>query len=280
MTMKIGAITTVNEKTLPRLFDRIVSLGLNTCQVVIWNIDFYQQDFDKKVALFRQRMAETGVTPSAIWAGYSGRVYWNFLQGPSSLGLVPPEHRWHRLQELKRAADFAAAVGVRAIITHAGFLPENACDPQFMPMVVCITEIAEYCKKLGIEFWFETGQETPVTLLRFIETVGTGNLGINLDPANLLLYGKGNPIDALHVFGKYVRNIHVKDGMAPTNGNFLGEERQVGQGMVDFPRFIRTLKQIGFDGEYIIEREIGEETAQQTKDIIETIGNLRRWNEE
>ena len=115
---------------------------------------------------------------------------------------------------------------------------------------------------------FETGQETPVTLRRVIEDVGTDNLGINLDPANLILYGKGNPVDALDVFGEYVCDIHAKDGKYPTGGHDLGEETIVGKGKVNFPLFIARLKEIGYNGTLIIEREIWGE--QQIKDINDT----------
>lgn len=276
MELKIGAVEMFNRESIPVLFDKIADFGFKTCQLVNWAPDMYDRDFDGLVKQVKERMAATGVTPSALWAGYSGLLYWNFTEGPITLGLVPPVHRWHRVQELKRGADFAAACGLRAIITHCGFLPENMTDPEFMPVAVAIREVAQYCKSLGIEFWFETGQETPITLLRYIETVGTDNLGINLDPANLLLYGKGNPIDALDVFGKYVRNIHVKDGLLPVDGRKLGAETQVGQGKVDFPRFVKKLLSIGFDGEFIIEREIPE-GEEQRRDIMETVENLNKW---
>jgi sugar phosphate isomerase/epimerase len=177
---------------------------------------------------------------------------------------------------LKKGAEFAQKIGTRAIITHCGFIPENMTDPAYAGVVEAIREVAAHCKSLGLEFWFETGQETPVVLLRTIERVGTGNLGINLDPANLILYGKGNPIDALDVFGAYVRNLHVKDGFYPTDGNNLGHEAQVGKGKVRFPEFVRRLVEIGFDGELVIEREI-REGEEKNRDIRETVDNLRRW---
>jgi sugar phosphate isomerase/epimerase len=98
--------------------------------------------------------------------------------------------------------------------------------------------------------------------------VGTGNLGINLDPANILMYGKGNPVDALDVFGKYVRCLHAKDGEYPVNGRDLGVEKPIGKGRVNFPALVSRLKDIGFGGAYIIEREIPE-GPEQYKDIIE-----------
>lgn len=192
-----------------------------------------------------------------------------------TLGLVPPEYRAQRVEELKRWADFASWIGAPAIITHCGFIPENMTDPEYLPVVDAIREVAQYCADRGIGFWFETGQETPVVLLRTIQRVGTGNLGINLDPANLILYGKGNPIDALDVIGPYVCNVHVKDGLYPTDGDHLGREVPVGQGKVRFPKFLKRLKEIGFDGELIIERETSGE--QQVRDIRQAVNDLQRW---
>ena len=126
----------------------------------------------------------------------------------------------------------------------------------------------------GQYFLFETGQETPVTLRRIIEDIGTGNLGINLDPANLILYGKANPVDALDVFGEYVRGVHGKDGLYPTNGKDLGAETKVGEGKVNYPVFIKRLKEVGYNGAITIEREISGE--QQDKDIMETKAYLEQ----
>ena len=279
--MKIGAITNIpgNLDDCDHLFDRLSSFGLHTCQVVNWNTALYEGAWKDRAIAIREQMQEKAVVPSAFWAGYSGKVFWNFTEGPISMGLVPPAYRAQRISDLCHGADFARELGLKAIITHCGFLPENMTDFEFLPTALAIAEVARYCKSIGLQFWFETGQETPTTLLRTIQRLeewGLDNLGINLDPANLLLYGKGNPIDALSVFGKYVRNIHVKDGCVPTDGKRLGAEKQVGQGMVNYPAFVKKLQEIGFDGEYIIEREIpaGDE---QTRDIQETILNLQKW---
>ena len=127
----------------------------------------------------------------------------------------------------------------------------------------------EKCKENGQNFLFETGQETPVTLKRAIQdiekAVGKGNVGINLDPANLIMYGKANPVDALEVFGEYVMGIHGKDGKYPTDGNHLGDEVPLGQGKVNYPAFVAKLKEIGYQGDITIEREISGE--EQKKDI-------------
>ena len=119
----------------------------------------------------------------------------------------------------------------------------------------------------GQAFLFETGQETPVTLLRTIEDIGCDNVGVNLDTANVILYGKANPVDALDVFGKYVRGVHCKDGLYPTNGRELGKEVKIGSGKANLREVIRKLHKLGYAGTLTIEREI--EGAQQDADILE-----------
>ena len=138
--------------------------------------------------------------------------------------------------------------------------------PQFAPFCVAVRQVAEHLKQNGQYLLFETGQETPVTMLRCFEKVGTDNLGVNLDTANVILYGRANPVDALDVFGKYVRNIHAKDGKYPTNGHDLGEETRIGEGKVDFNRLFERLHEIGYDSYITIEREI--EGEEQNKDIL------------
>ena len=136
-------------------------------------------------------------------------------------------------------------------------------------MLVAFNTIVAKCKENGQNFLFETGQETPVTLKRAIQDIekalGKGNVGINLDPANLLMYGKANPVDALEVFGEYVMGIHGKDGKYPTDGHHLGDEVPLGQGKVNYPAFIAKLKEVGYEGDITIEREIDGD--EQKKDI-------------
>ena len=131
----------------------------------------------------------------------------------------------------------------------------------------------QHCKENGQHFIFETGQETPITLLRLIEDAGCDTLGINLDPANLILYGKANSADAITVFGKYVMDTHIKDGLYPTGGSALGKEVKVGEGMADIPEVVKRLRAVNYTGNYIVEREIKGE--QQTKDIIDTLAYLK-----
>jgi sugar phosphate isomerase/epimerase len=245
---------------------KVVDLGLRNCQVASWDPGVWTNAAGEKlVAAARQH----GVTITTFWSGYPGPAVWDFVDGPSTIGLVPPAYREMRTGVLRQAAEFAARFGLPSITTHVGFLPVNARDPEYVGAVESLKSIAGRCAELGIEFWFETGQETPVVLLRTIELVGTGNLGINLDAGNLVLYGMANPVDALDVFGPYVRGVHAKDGLYPTEGSKLGKETPLGEGKVNYPALVPKLKACGYQGALSIEREISGD--QQIRDIQKAI---------
>ena len=260
--MRIG-VCIILSKGVKESFKRMTDMGIYSCQLLCWDMSLYT---DEMVELVKEAREEYGVEISALWAGWSGPIIWNFYDGPHTLGLVPPEYRASRLCELKRGSDFAEKLGVTDVITHVGYIPEVPTTTEYQSLIVALKDLAGYMKKKGQYFLFETGQETPTTLLRTIEEVGTGNLGINLDPANLILYGKANPVDALDVFGKYVRNVHGKDGKYPTDGRHTGKETRMGDGKVNYPAFIARLKEIGYDGCITIEREISGE--DQIRDIL------------
>lgn len=268
MANQIGVLTTL--RTDSSCFQEVTDFGLHCCQLCSWNPAYWTEEIARQTRADYQRL---GMRVTALWAGWPGPAVWDFAQGPATLGIVPRQYRDQRVQVLKQAADFAQQLGVPAIITHLGFLPENPSDPSFAEIVAAVRDIALHCRQLGLEFWFETGQETPVTMLRLIQAVGTDNLGVNLDPANLILYGKASPVDSLDVLGSYVRNVHAKDGCYPTDPMQLGCEVKVGAGRVRFPELVRRLSEIGFRGEYIIEREISGE--QQRRDIAETVSYLQ-----
>jgi sugar phosphate isomerase/epimerase len=248
----------------------VQEFGLRACQLVSWEPELWTQDVADRIA---QEHASSDVVIAGFWAGWSGPAVWDLVQGPDTLGIVPERFREKRKEYLIRAGRFASRIDTSAVITHLGFIPENCSDPRFKDVVETVREIASDLLEVGLEFWFETGQETPVTLLRLIQEVGTPNLGINLDPANLILYGKGNPIDALGVFGKHVKNVHAKDGCYPTDPMKTGNQVRVGDGQVDFPKFLRRLEEIGYSGELIIEREIAG--PEQIRDIRYTVDYLK-----
>ena len=263
---KLGVTINIKKDTnLPLKMLEIKDHGFGCCQLVIWDMSLYTDEMAEQI---NQAVKETGVEVSTLWAGWSGPSEWNFTGGPMVLGLVPPAYRMQRAEELIQAAEFATKIGVSRVATHVGFLPENMNDPEYLGVVAILRYVIGKFKKLGINFLFETGQETPVTLLRVIEEIGMDNVGINMDTANLILYGKANSADAITVFGKYVMDTHIKDGFYPTDGKHLGREVKVGEGLANIPEVVKRLNEVGYKGNYIIEREISGE--QQTKDILET----------
>lgn len=258
--LKRGAVATIKA---------VHDFGLPTCQIDCWERELLTDEVADQLAAAAD---EYDVEITTIWTGTPGPHLWDFVRGPTSIGLVPPEYREERIATLKQGADFAARVGVPSITTHVGFIPENLTDPLYPGLLDALREVVEYCGERDIGFWFETGQETPVVLLRVFEDLGYSNLGINLDPANLLMYGKANPVDALDVIGQFVRGVHAKDGEYPTNGRELGVEKPLGKGRVNFPVLIAKLKGLGYTGALTIEREISG--SQQAKDIREAIAML------
>ncbi len=259
--MKLGTMIFLDDKVREK-FEKAKEYGLTTCQLCCWDKSLFTDEY---VEIVNAAVKATGVEITAVWCGWEGEQKWDFVDGYHTLGIVPVRYR-SRLQTLKEGSDFAKKLGVTDFVTHMGFLPENCNTDEYRQVVLVIRELAEYCKNNNQYLLFETGQETPITLKRTILDVGTGNLGINLDPANLLLYGKANPCDAVDIFGEYVRGVHGKDGEYPTDPARLGEEKRIGDGRANFPVLLKKLKEKGYDGAITIEREI--EGEEQIKDIL------------
>jgi sugar phosphate isomerase/epimerase len=222
----------------------------------------------------RRALEKHGIEATSLVVGGPGKEVWDFYQGPLTIGLVPRETRAARIAHIKKASDFAKQCGIPAVQTHCGFIPENPNDEAYRETVTAMRDVAAYCKRNGQNFRYETGQETPITLVRAIQDVGLDNQGVNFDLANLILYGKANPVDAIELLGPYVQGIHAKDGLWPTNPKELGEEVAIGKGKVDFTRIVVRLKELNYRGAVTIEREISG--AQQMEDVRAAIAYLEK----
>lgn len=267
--MKIGVLIELFEGTdIDEKFAELRQMGMDSCQLVCWDRKILSDD--RVAESVNAAVEKHKIKITAFWCGWEGRKVWDFYEGQLTLGLIPPEYRADRLRMLMEGADFAKKIYVSDFATHVGYMPENPYDPKYQEVLTACKAIVEKCRENNLNFLFETGQETPVTLKRAIQDIendlGKGNVGINLDPANLIMYGKANPIDALDVFGEYVRGIHGKDGLYPTDGHMLGREVPLGQGKVNYPVFVKKLEEIGYQGDITIEREIAGE--EQKKDIL------------
>ncbi|MBQ1863205.1 MAG: sugar phosphate isomerase/epimerase, partial [Thermoguttaceae bacterium] len=218
---------------------------------------------------FLEKLSEYGITTTVVFLGFEGETYETIARTAETVGFVPEETRQARLQEAREIADFAKLLGVEAIGSHIGFVPHDTASDAYKGMVAAIQEYCDYLKKNGQRLHLETGQEKAENLLAFLHDVGRDNIFINFDPANLILYGMGNPIESLKKVGKYVRSCHCKDALPTTGtpGVDWGTEVPFGQGKVDAKLFLQTLKEIGYTGPLTIEREIPEEPERQKAEI-------------
>ena len=259
------------EATIRRVHD----LGFTNCFL---SLDGYIGGFTPAIAAqMKDLLAKYEVTPTTVEVVGPKPLVWDFLQGPSTIGLVPPATRAARIDALRQVSDFAKLVGIGQVQTHCGFIPEDPADKLYPGAVEAIRTVAQHCQENSQHFLMETGQETPTTMSRMIRDVNMPNLGVGLDTANLILYGKANPVDAVDILGTHVRSIHAKDGRWPTDPSQLGEEVQIGKGLVDFRTVFAKLHKLGYTGAVTIERETSGpqqiEDVRQEKLYLENILN-------
>ena len=244
-------------------FKVLKELGFSNCFL---SLDGYIGGFTPAVvAQFRELTAKYGITVTTVEVVRPEPLVWNFLQGPSTIGLVPPKTRAARIDALKQVSDFAHQLGINQVQTHCGFIPEDPADALYPGAVEAIQTVAKHCQGNGQYFLMETGQETPTTMSRMIRDAAMPNLAVGLDTANLILYGKANPVDAVDILGPHVRSVHAKDGKWPTNPSELGEEVLIGKGLVNFKEVFARLHKIGYAGAVTIERETSG--PQQVEDV-------------
>jgi len=244
-------------------FRRVRDIGFSNCFL---SLDGYINGFTPAIAnQFGDLLAKYSLVATTVEVVGPPPLVWNFLRGPSTIGLVPPSTRAARIDALRQASDFAKLLGIPQVQTHCGFIPEDPADPLYPGTVEAIRTVAQHCQVNGQYFLMETGQETPTTMSRMIRDVALPNLAVGLDTANLILYGKANPVDAVDIIGSHVRSVHAKDGRWPTDPSQLGEEVLIGKGLVDFKQVFTKLHRLGYTGAITIERETSG--PQQIEDV-------------
>jgi len=244
-------------------FQTVQKLGFTACFL---SLDKYIGSFTPALAgQYRDLLAKYQLTATTVEVVGPGTLEWNFTQGPLTIGVVPPKTRAARIDALRQVSDFAKQVGIPQVQTHCGFIPEDPNDPLYPQAVEAIRTVAKHCQGNGQDFLMETGQETPITMLRALRDVAMPNLGVGLDTANLILYGKSNPVEAINTLGPHIKSVHAKDGLWPTDPDKLGEEVLIGKGAVDFHQVFTKLHHLGYTGVVSIERETSG--AQQIADV-------------
>jgi sugar phosphate isomerase/epimerase len=218
-----------------------------------------------------------GFTIVTVFASYIGESYADIPTVQRTVGFIPPATRAEREARTLEISDFAAALGVGSIACHIGFVPEDTAHADYIAVREMVRRVADHAAKRGQTFALETGQEPARVLLAFLEDVDRTNLHINFDPANMILYGTGDPIEALGVLGPYVISVHCKDGDWPPKDSpgALGTERPLGEGAVGMERFIAKLKSVDYRGTLNIEREV-QDQGQKWRDVARAVHLLRR----
>jgi sugar phosphate isomerase/epimerase len=230
-------------------------------------------------AKWKAAFAGEGFTVVTVFAAYNGEDYADIPTVERTVGFIPEATRAEREQRSYEVIEFAAAIGAPAFACHIGFVPEDHHDANYVAVRDMVRRICNACAKHGMTFHLETGQEPAKTLAAFFDDVAKPNLRINFDPANMILYGTGDPIEALGILAKHVASVHAKDGDWPPKDvpGALGTEQPLGKGAVGMERFVAKLKEIGYKGTVNVEREVPDH-HQRLADMkmgIELLNRLR-----
>lgn len=217
---------------------------------------------------FLAKLDDLGIQLTAVFGGFEGESYADIPTVVETVGLVPAATRAARLQEMREIADFARLLGCDVVALHLGFVPHDTSCSLYQEVLDVTRQLCDHASQNDQSVHLETGQETADGLVKFINDVERNNLFINFDPANMILYGTGEPIDALRKVGKYVHSVHCKDALwSDQPGVTWGREVPLGQGQVNMELYLQTLKEIGYTGPLTIEREIPQEPQRQKQEI-------------
>ncbi|HIE97020.1 MAG TPA: sugar phosphate isomerase/epimerase, partial [Fuerstia sp.] len=211
-------------------FDVVKELGIPSIQL---HAPHQSTRTQETADAFLAKCADAGVTITCVFGGFEGESYADIETTARTVGLVPEDTRAARVQEMKEISDFARLLGVDTVGLHIGFVPEDTNSDSYKDLLITTRDLLDHVKGNDQNLHLETGQESAEGLLAFIRDVGRDNLFINFDPANMILYGTGEPIAALRQVGEYVRSIHCKDGTWAANpGQEWGAETPLGEGDV------------------------------------------------
>lgn len=261
-SLQVGSIA-----ELKRLMDQ---LGVQATQIACG--DPHHASWVEGDAMPEAALA-AGFVMTGAMLGFPGEDYTTPQTIQRTGGFGNPADRAQRMQRYRWALDRTRALGLADLMFHAGFLPEPG-DADRSPFLNTLAEAADLARQAGITIAFETGQETAELLKRTLDDLAAPNVKINFDPANMLLYDMGDPIAAVATLGPYIRSVHVKDANRPTTPGQWGEEVPLGQGQVNIRKFVQALKEVGYTGALVIEREVGDQAAR-IRDIEHALNYLR-----
>ena len=218
-------------------------------------------------------LSQAGITIISGMFGCVGEDY-STLDSIRLTGGIAPDATWERnLENIRATVGIATALGLNLVTFHAGFVPHDPEDPDFAKMVARLAAVAEIFAAADMTVALETGQETAAGLASLLVALDRSNVAVNFDPANMLLYGKGDPVEAVRLLGRWIRQVHVKDAVQSTIPGTWGEEVSVGTGQVGWPAFFAALAEVEFTGDLVIEREAGDQRVADIRTARELVLN-------
>jgi len=273
--LTVGVFYWISDEAVATVAE-ILDLGVEACQLAVTG----ERKLSPQLAeAYRKALAESGLGVATVFAAYEGERYDDIPTVVRTVGFMPRATRAARELRTREVIDFGAALGVGSFGCHVGFVPEDRGDPDYLAVRDVVRRIADYAASLGMTFSLETGQEPAELLLQFFRDVNRSNVKINFDPANMVLYGSGEPVAAYKLLAPHVVSIHGKDGdwPNPATPGALGTERPVGSGAVNIAKFVRTVRDSGFVGTINVESGVhGDEPHALTlKNAVELLKRLR-----
>ena len=268
-----GIFTSIDEEGLGAGLDAVKKLGVKTVHLHAPTAANRTPDKMREV---RGEFDEAGIEITVVFVGFPEDDYTTPETVKSTVGLVPGSMRSERIKETLAITDFARDLGVGAIGMHLGFVPPDPQASAFGEIVEATRTVCDHCAPNSQFFHLETGQESAQELAQFIEAVDRPNLAVNFDPANMILYGAGDPLEALEIVGKYVRSVHCKDASYKRMpGQHWAEDTPLGTGDVDLEAFLRKLHKLNYEGPLTIEREYSPDQAGDIQSALKLLEALR-----
>lgn len=236
------------------------------------HLGFFDDGYKQPNKIIDQVKA-SGLKVSATCLGFAGEDYSTIQDIARTGGYMPDDVFDERLEKTLAVARITPQFGTDMLTVHIGFVPEDHDDPKHAVMIDRVRRIADALGEHGVKLVMETGQETPENLMAFMDAVGRPNVGVNFDPANMILYGVGEPVKAVSLLGDRIMHVHMKDATwSAKPRDQWGEEVVLGTGQADIPRIVSKLRAQGYTGALAIEREAGD---QRVADIAEGVKLLK-----
>ncbi len=250
------------------LLRQVRELGLDKVQIALAPLlELPREQRDRQIGQLR----DSGIGATAAMMNFADESYASIAVIRETGGYMPDGTWPARRQLTLEAAQLSAAMGISMVSVHAGFIPPSGHE-KYPVLIARMRELATACAACGIELLLETGQENAAELLQFLNDLAARNIHVNFDPANMILYGAGDPIEAVQILGRHIHHVHVKDGtLSEQPGVKWGEEVPFGAGQVGPRRFLAALHGVGYTGPLAIEREAGNSRLEDIRIAIEAL---------